>query len=513
MEGAESSDKASWSKEMLYTFCDICIVAIKKGMKPSTHFDKAGWKFVMVVFKEKTGLVFTKTQLKNKWDGAKKEWRIWKKLISETGIGWNSELGTISASDEWWKKKTQEIRGSKKFRHAGIEPSLCSKFDRIFNNVVATGHYAWAPSSGVLFDDDVMNQNTQDVHINEEENLEEGSGDSEEDVIPNYTDDVCNLVVGVIWQIAVERENQESKVDIVDEWVDAMFGVNYDNNYDTVMNHVIDNINYHGRGTGSSGGAANNDNGGGNGGVNDDGDDSNGTDDDGDSDDDGDENEDESGSDDEGESQRPFSTVKAERRCSSNRPLASVMGALMVFDPQPATRYQPAGLYINRGNPKNRAGWRRRKNKNKQEEPRNRGHTDEDRGKGANGSEKTKGYALDLFFGGSNFSSHCCYFLRRNEQKTTGAYNKDRNREGEKLALANQHIIVFVINLQHQADIERDKENKRSKKDRRQGKQERGRLISSRTPSPPADQASQATGLDQWPGWADWAQPRPYGLS
>ena len=29
------------------------------------------------------------------------------KLISEIGIGWNSELGTISASDEWWKKKTQ----------------------------------------------------------------------------------------------------------------------------------------------------------------------------------------------------------------------------------------------------------------------------------------------------------------------------------------------------------------------------------------------------------------------
>jgi hypothetical protein len=53
----------------------------------------------------------------------------------------------------------------------------------MFSNVVATGHYVWAPSSRVLFDDDVVNQNTQDVHVNEEENLEEGSGDSEEDVI------------------------------------------------------------------------------------------------------------------------------------------------------------------------------------------------------------------------------------------------------------------------------------------------------------------------------------------
>ncbi|XP_011014260.1 PREDICTED: uncharacterized protein LOC105118094 [Populus euphratica] len=187
MKDAKSSNKVSWSKDMLHIFYDICIVAIEKGMRPNTHFDKTGWKFIMVVFKEKTSLAFTKTQLKNKWDGAKKEWRIWKKLISETGVGCNNEFGTINASDEWWNKKTQEIRGFKKFRHARIEPSLCSKFDRMFSNVVATGHYAWAPSSGVLFDDDTVNQNTQDVHVNKEENLEEGSGDSKEDVIPNYT--------------------------------------------------------------------------------------------------------------------------------------------------------------------------------------------------------------------------------------------------------------------------------------------------------------------------------------
>jgi hypothetical protein len=82
-----------------------------------------------------------------------------------------------------------------------------------------------------------------------------------------------------------------------------MFGVNYDNNYNTVMNHVIDNINY--GGTGDSGGAAGDGNGCGNEGVNDGGDDeddSNGTDDDGNSDDDSDENEDENYTDDRDES-------------------------------------------------------------------------------------------------------------------------------------------------------------------------------------------------------------------
>jgi hypothetical protein len=26
-------------------------------------------------------------------------------VISETGVGWNSEQGTIYPSDEWWKNK------------------------------------------------------------------------------------------------------------------------------------------------------------------------------------------------------------------------------------------------------------------------------------------------------------------------------------------------------------------------------------------------------------------------
>jgi len=51
----------------------------------------------------------------------------------------------------------------------------------------------------------------------------------------------------------------------------------------------------------------------------------------------------------------PFSTVKEAERCSSNRrPLASVMGALMVADRWPTVRYQPAEPYINRAAPKNK---------------------------------------------------------------------------------------------------------------------------------------------------------------
>ena len=49
----------------------------------------------------------------------------------------------------------QEIRGAKKFRHVGIELFLKNKFDRMYSNIVATGAYAWALSSGVPAGNDI----------------------------------------------------------------------------------------------------------------------------------------------------------------------------------------------------------------------------------------------------------------------------------------------------------------------------------------------------------------------
>jgi hypothetical protein len=76
MEGPETMEKAVWNKEMLHVFCDLCIKAIDMRMRQNTHFDKAGWKNLLIAFKEQTDHAFTKTQLKNKWDGCKKDWRI-----------------------------------------------------------------------------------------------------------------------------------------------------------------------------------------------------------------------------------------------------------------------------------------------------------------------------------------------------------------------------------------------------------------------------------------------------
>uniref|UniRef100_A0A6N2KFB6 Uncharacterized protein n=1 Tax=Salix viminalis TaxID=40686 RepID=A0A6N2KFB6_SALVM len=88
------------------------------------------------------------------------------KLIAETGVGWSYELGTVAASDEWWKSKIQEIREAKKFRQVGA----------VGANEVDLG--------------------TSNVGL-EGADLEEGSGDLEENVNEYFENHTSRGVAGV----------------------------------------------------------------------------------------------------------------------------------------------------------------------------------------------------------------------------------------------------------------------------------------------------------------------------
>jgi hypothetical protein len=66
----------------------------------------------------------------------------------------------------------------------------------MFTNIVATGEYVWAPSQGLNSDNDGFSKRRNNAS-NEDPHLEEGSGDSEEDTLPNFVEDVNNMVTGV----------------------------------------------------------------------------------------------------------------------------------------------------------------------------------------------------------------------------------------------------------------------------------------------------------------------------
>jgi hypothetical protein len=65
----------------------------------------------------------------------------------------------------------------------------------MYSNIVATGEFAWALSSGVLSGNDV-NPSTSKANIDGTD-FEEGNGDSEKDEIPNLDTNMSRMVGGV----------------------------------------------------------------------------------------------------------------------------------------------------------------------------------------------------------------------------------------------------------------------------------------------------------------------------
>jgi hypothetical protein len=66
----------------------------------------------------------------------------------------------------------------------------------MFTNIIATGQYVWAPAQGLNSDEDGVGERQTNA-VNEDPHIEEGSGDSEEDSLPNFIVDVSNMVAGV----------------------------------------------------------------------------------------------------------------------------------------------------------------------------------------------------------------------------------------------------------------------------------------------------------------------------
>ena len=72
-------------------FVNLCVdeIVVNRN-KPGLHINKRGWDNIIARYKNHTGVEYTKTQLKNRWDRLRQEWGWWKDLIrGELGLGWN----------------------------------------------------------------------------------------------------------------------------------------------------------------------------------------------------------------------------------------------------------------------------------------------------------------------------------------------------------------------------------------------------------------------------------------
>ncbi|KAI0507198.1 hypothetical protein KFK09_013319 [Dendrobium nobile] len=77
----ECGPPTTWDIDSTLLYCDICIGEIELGNRPNTHFNKEGWTNLMNKFNSRTEKSYDRTQLKNKWDQLKKDWKLWKDLL------------------------------------------------------------------------------------------------------------------------------------------------------------------------------------------------------------------------------------------------------------------------------------------------------------------------------------------------------------------------------------------------------------------------------------------------
>ncbi|KAJ6806795.1 PIF-like orf1 isoform X1 [Iris pallida] len=170
---------ANWGDDLVQVFCDLCIKNIEAGNRPSTHFNSEGWASMVEEFSKLTGKLYTKVQLKNKWDALKGDWKLWKQLKGkETDLAWDPVKKTIQASSEWWAKRLEALPyKAKKFRKKGIPPEFEATLDRMYMRTVAIEELTWTTASGEQ--QESYNSPMDDVHI-----IVSGD-DSSEDIKPN----------------------------------------------------------------------------------------------------------------------------------------------------------------------------------------------------------------------------------------------------------------------------------------------------------------------------------------
>lgn len=128
--------KAVWDRNLTMIFCDLCIKEKDHNCRRGTYFKKEGWSRLVANFNKETGKEYEKSQLKNRWDLLKKEWKLWKQLKgNDTCLGWDPNKNNIDTSEAWWEKKLKLMPEATKFKNGGIDPELENKLDWMFQGI------------------------------------------------------------------------------------------------------------------------------------------------------------------------------------------------------------------------------------------------------------------------------------------------------------------------------------------------------------------------------------------
>ncbi|XP_056161373.1 uncharacterized protein LOC115669267 [Syzygium oleosum] len=180
---------AKWTEPLTDLFISLLVEEVKKGNRTSSTYNKAGWNNIRVAFNNQTGLQYNPLQLKNKVNKLKKQYGSFKKLLSQSGFGWDNVNKTVVVDDpSIWEPHIKDNSEWAKFKKDGFPqyPNLCI----VFGDTYATGEHAIGNAEDLMLSDDdeglfngggYANSNPEDIS---EHHLDEGVFTSDKTTTP-----------------------------------------------------------------------------------------------------------------------------------------------------------------------------------------------------------------------------------------------------------------------------------------------------------------------------------------
>ncbi|KAI8007950.1 L10-interacting MYB domain-containing protein [Camellia lanceoleosa] len=107
-----------------------------------------GYKNIANQILDKTGLLHSAKQMKNKFDNLKKDWVAWQNLENAnhglTGLGYDHETSLFTVPDHWRAKMQAMNNRCVKFKTKPLEH--LELMEQVYSGAVATGKHTWTPT-------------------------------------------------------------------------------------------------------------------------------------------------------------------------------------------------------------------------------------------------------------------------------------------------------------------------------------------------------------------------------
>ncbi|KAG7630831.1 Myb/SANT-like domain [Arabidopsis suecica] len=140
--------KAYWSSSSHEIFVDLLFTESLKENRPKParrngYYAKETWNMMVESFNQKTGLRYTRKQLKNHWNITRDAWRRWCQAVGSPLLKWDANTKTFGATSEDWENYSKENKRAEQFRLKHIPHA--DKLAIIFKGHVEPGKTALRP--------------------------------------------------------------------------------------------------------------------------------------------------------------------------------------------------------------------------------------------------------------------------------------------------------------------------------------------------------------------------------